>query len=322
MTRYGWTSLLMLLLAAGGYLAALSVGALFVGPADVIAVLNGGGPASMVNIIWELRLPVAIVTAVAGAALAIAGAWTQTLARNPLASPDLLGISGGASLAVVAATALTDVNNAWLRSGYALAGAVAMLALLLVLGRKEPIDRLIVIGVALALFAQGAVSFLLLRADILRATEAQVWLAGSTAFARWEVVAPLLIGLVPFVLLGLSQHRDMRILAHDDVTALALGVRVSRTRLLFVVAATGIVAVIVSIVGPITFVALVAPQLARLIGNTPTPPVLLSALTGAALLLWCATIAAALPVTVPVGLLTSALGGVMLVYLMMMQRTT
>ncbi|AKK03749.1 FecCD family ABC transporter permease [Corynebacterium epidermidicanis] len=321
MTRYVWSSLLMLGLAAGGYLATLCVGAVFISPAHVVAVLNGGGPANVVNIIWELRLSVAIVTAVAGAALAIAGAWTQTIARNPLASPDLLGVSGGASLAVVAATALTDVTNAWFRSGYALAGAVAMLALLLLLGRKEPIDRLIIIGVALALFAQGAVSYLLLRADILRATEAQVWLAGSTAFARWEVVLPLLIGLLVFVLLGLSPHRDLRIVAHDDVTAIALGVRVQRTRLLLILAATGIVAVVVSIVGPITFVALVAPQLARLIGHTPTPPVLLSALTGAALLLWCATIAAALPVTAPVGLLTSALGGVMLVNLMMMQRT-
>ncbi|QGU01515.1 putative siderophore transport system permease protein YfhA [Corynebacterium kalinowskii] len=296
------------------YFALLCLGAVPLAPLDVLAALTGGGSARAVQVVWDLRLPVAIVTAVVGASLATAGAWTSTLARNPLASPDMLGISGGAAVAVVA----FPVSSFWERAGLALVGAVVCLLLLLVLGARRSVHQLILIGVALALFSQAAVSYLLLRADLMRATEAQVWLAGSTSFARWPVVVPLLLGLLPFLVLGLSQQRSLPILAHDDATAISLGVPVTRVRLLLVIAATGIVAVVVSVVGPLAFVALVAPQLARMMGGG----VLLSAIWGATLLLVCAVVAVLLPVSAPVGLLTSAIGGVMLVYLVVSRRSS
>lgn len=295
------------------YVALLCLGPVMLSPLDVLAALTGGGSARAVHVVWELRLPVAIVTALTGAALATAGYWSSSVARNPLASPDMLGISGGAAVFVVA----FPVTDFWTRAGLALAGALTFLCVLLLLGFRRSIQQLILIGVALALFAQSAVSYLLLRADLMRATEAQVWLTGSTGFARWEVVVPLVLGLLPFLALGLSQHRDLPILAHDDATAISLGVRISRVRVLLIVAATGIAAVVVSVVGPLAFVALVAPQLARMMGGG----VVLSAMTGATLLLVCAVVAVLLPVSVPVGLLTSAIGGVMLVYLVVSRRT-
>ncbi|MEJ6013443.1 iron ABC transporter permease [Corynebacterium sp. H127] len=320
MTRYVLTCVGVALLASAAYICLLCLGAVALTPADVLAALTGGGSARAVQVVWDLRLPVALVTAIVGAALSTAGAWTQTLARNPLASPDMLGISGGAAVAVVAGTVLLEVNDFWARAGLALLGGIVTLTLLLLLGLGRTTQQLILIGVALALFAQSAVSYLLLRADLMRATEAQVWLAGSTGFARWEVVLPLVLGLAPFVILGLSQHCDLPVLAHDDATAIALGVPLRRTRLLLVVAATGIVAVVVSVVGPLGFVALVAPQLARILGGTAVPGVVLSALMGAALLLVCGVLVALLPVTAPVGLVTSAIGGLMLVYLVSARR--
>lgn len=302
------------LLGFFAYVALLCLGAVSLSPLDVFAALTGGGSPQAVNVVWDLRLPVAIVTAVAGASLATAGAWSTTVARNPLASPDMLGISGGAAVAVVA----FPVSSFWERALLALSGAVLFLLLLLVLSIRRSVQQLILIGVALALFSQAAVSYLLLRADLMRATEAQVWLAGSTSFARWPVVLPLVLGVLPFVVLGLSQHRSLPILAHDDATAISLGVPVSRVRLLLVIAATGIVAVVVSVVGPLAFVALVAPQLSRMMGGG----VLLSAIWGATLMLVCAVAAVLLPVTAPVGLLTSAIGGVMLVYLVVSRRTS
>nr|WP_082418652.1 iron ABC transporter permease [Corynebacterium lowii] len=311
----------LVLLAAAAYLVLLGSGPMQFSPAQVFEALTGGGEHSVVTVVWDIRLPVAIATAVVGAALGIAGAWTQTMSRNPLASPDVLGVSGGASVAVVAGTLLyrpawaEGVDTFWWRFILALVGAAVIVVLLLVLGGFGTSQQVILIGFALALLCQALVYYALARADLSRATDAQVWLAGSTGFVRWEAIAPMLLGLLPFLALGLLQSRDLTMLGHDDALATSLGVRVNRVRACLLIAATGVVAVVVAVVGPIGFVALVAPQLARLLSGSPTPPPWNSAALGAALLLVCSVIATRLPVSIPVGLVTSALGGVVLVIL-------
>ena len=309
------------LIAAFCYCLILGQGAVKLSPVEVIEVLTGGGTQQAINVVWDLRLPVAIATVLVGAALGLAGAWTQTMARNPLASPDILGVSGGAAVLVVAGTVVTrpawseELPTFWWRAALALIGALVIVGLLVLLGGFGTSQRVVVIGLALSFLTQSLVQYLLLRADLTRATDAQTWLAGSTGFVRTEALLPMAFGLLPFVVLGLCVTRDVPLLSHDDATASTLGVNVTRVRAILLIAATGIVAVVVSFVGPIGFVALLAPQLAKLVAATPTPHPLCSTFAGAALLAACAVVAGALPFTSPVGLVTAIIGGPALVLL-------
>ncbi len=309
------------LVAAFCYCLILGQGAVKLSPLEVIEVLTGGGTQQAINVVWDLRLPVAIATVLVGAALGLAGAWTQTMARNPLASPDILGVSGGAAVLVVAGTVVTrpawseELPTFWWRAALALVGALVIVGLLVLLGGFGTSQRVVVIGLALSFLTQSLVQYLLLRADLTRATDAQTWLAGSTGFVRMEALLPMVLGLLPFVVLGLCVTRDVPLLSHDDATASTLGVNVTRVRAILLIAATGIVAVVVSFVGPIGFVALLAPQLAKLVAGTPTPHPLCSTFAGSALLAACAVVAGALPFTSPVGLVTAIIGGPALVLL-------
>lgn len=309
------------LIAALCYCVILGQGAVKLSPAEVIDVLTGGGTRQAINVVWDLRLPVAIATVVVGAALGLAGAWTQTMARNPLASPDILGVSGGAAVLVVAGTVLSrpewsdSIPTYWWRVGLALVGAAMIVVLLIVLGGFGTSQRVVVVGLALSFLTQSLVQYLLLKAELTRAADAQTWLAGSTGFVRSEALLPMGLGLVPFVLVGLFVARDVPLLSHDDATASTLGVNVPRSRAVLLVAATGIVAVVVAFVGPIGFVALLAPQVAKLVAGTPTPHPVCSTAAGAALMAACAVIAGALPFTAPVGLVTAIIGGPALVWL-------
>ena len=207
------------------------------------------------------------------------------------------------------------VPTFWWRAALALLGALVIVGLLVLLGGFGTSQRVVVIGLALSFLTQSLVQYLLLRADLTRATDAQTWLAGSTGFVRMEALFPMVLGLLPFVVLGLCVTRDVPLLSHDDATASTLGVNVTRVRAILLIAATGIVAVVVSFVGPIGFVALLAPQLAKLVAGTPTPHPLCSTFAGAALLAACAVVAGALPFTSPVGLVTAIIGGPALVLL-------
>lgn len=308
-------------ITAAGYLLLLASGPVPLSAGQVFSALTGGGDAGTISLVWDLRLPVAVTTVAVGAALGLAGSWTQTLSRNPIASPDILGVTGGASVAVVAGTVVarpefsTELSTFWWRALLALAGAAVIVVLLLTLGGFGSSRRVVVIGVALGLLCHGIVSYLLLRADLSRAAEAQTWLAGSTGMVRSGALLPMVIGLVVFVLLGASVSRNLPILAHDDATAGALGVRVSWTRTALLVAATGLVAVTVAVVGPIEYVALVAPQVVRRLAGRPVPPPVTSAVGGAAVMTVCALAADAMPFTAPVGLVTAVIGGPVLVAL-------
>lgn len=308
-------------ITAVGYLLLLATGPVPLSAGQVVAALTGGGDTGTTSLVWDLRLPVAVTTVAIGAALGLAGSWTQTLSRNPIASPDILGVTGGAAVAVVAGTVIarpefsTELSTFWWRAVLALVGAAVIVVLLLTLGGLGSSRRVVVIGVALGLLCHGLVGYLLLRADLSRAAEAQTWLAGSTGLVRSGALLPMAIGLVVFVLLGASVCRDLPLLAHDDATASALGARVTWTRTLLLVAATGLVAVTVAVAGPIEYVALVAPQVVRLLAGRPVPPPVTSAMGGAAVMTVCALAADAMPFTAPVGLVTAVLGGPVLVAL-------
>ena len=313
--------LILAAVALLAYLVLLGQGAVALTPGRVIEVLTGGGTAREIAVVWDLRLPVALATLIVGAALGIAGAWTQTMARNPLASPDILGVTSGAALFVVAGTVTARPDFAdslptfWWRAALAVVGSLVVIGILALCGGVGSGTRIVLTGFALSLMLQAGTSFLVLKAEVLRAAEAQTWLAGSTGFIRTDAIVPLLLGLAPFLALGAWCARDLPLLAHDDDSAAMLGVNLSRTRALLLVAATGVSAVVVSVAGPIGFIALIAPHLARLLARSPTPRPSVSAAAGAALLTVCAVIAGWLPVTAPVGAVSSVIGGIALVVL-------
>lgn len=307
--------------AAAAYVVLLGLGPVTIAPGDVVDVLFGGGDRREITVVWDLRMPVAIATLLVGASLGMAGAWTQTSSRNPIASPDILGISGGAAVAVVFGTLVArpafadSLPSFWWRALLALIGAAIIVGLLFALGGLGTSRRVVLVGVALSLMCHALVSYMMVRADIGRAAEAQTWLAGSTGFVRGDALVPLLIASIPFLLLGLWEGRDLPLLAHDDDSARALGVDVGRVRTRLLIASTGLVAVTVSVVGPIGFVALVAPQLARIVARAPTSPPWAAAAAGAALMSVCAVIAGLVPASAPVGLITACVGGPALVAL-------
>lgn len=290
-------------------------------PAEVLGVLNGRGTHREIAVVWDLRMPVAVATLIVGAALGMAGAWTQTMARNPLASPDILGVTSGAAVMVVLGSVsfqpsfVSGLPEFWWRACLAMIGSLAVLLLLTLLGGVGTSNRIVLTGFALSVMLQAAVSYLLVRAEVLRAAEAQTWLAGSTGFVRMEAILPLLAGLAPFVAVGLWCGRDLPLLAHDDSSAATLGVSVKAQRTALLICASGVSAVVVSVVGPIGFIALIAPHLGRIVARTPTPSPAVSAAAGAALLSVCAVTAGLIPSSAPVGSVSSVIGGVALVAL-------
>lgn len=313
-----------LLIALAAYAIQLGQGPVHLSPVEVLDVLTGGGDSRAIMVVWDLRLPVALATLVVGAALGACGAWTQTMARNPMASPDVLGVSGGAAVAVVWGTIVlrrpefaSDIPAFWWRAALAILGATAVVLFLALVAGVTSSQRVVLVGLALSLLAGSLVYGAVAKVDARRAAEAQTWLAGSVDFVRLDGLVVMVLAIAPFVALGVAAHRDLALLAHDDTTAIALGARPARTRGLLLIAATGTVAIVVSLVGPIGFVALVAPQIARLVTRAPLPSALSGAAAGAALLASCAVISGALPISAPVGVVTAICGGPVLVWLVM-----
>lgn len=242
------------------------------------------------QIVWEFRLPRALLALLVGAGLAVVGAVLQALVRNPLADPFLLGISSGASFGAVLVLILGASTLGGLSmSAAAFAGALLALALVYVLaqrsGRITP-SRLVLAGVALAYLFQALYSFVLQQAQSGRAAQQVLfWLMGSLGGARWHTLplpaVVLAVGLVYLLL----QHRRLNALTAGEETAVSLGVNVHRLRLTLFVLTSLLVGVLVATSGAIAFVGLIVPHAARLLVGADHRRVLpVTALLGAAFL--------------------------------------
>jgi iron complex transport system permease protein len=310
--------------ALGVALAASVVLAITVGPADITpldvwaSVLHhlglGDSPLSSLRdgIVWQLRLPRVLTAAAVGAGLAISGAVMQSVTRNPLADPYLLGLSAGASLGAVAVLLL---GATLLLAPAAFLGALgALLATLLIARASGPLSpaRTVLAGVAVSAFAAALTSLVIFwtaTGDSYR--EILGWLLGSLAGARWPAVAiavaALIIVGIPLALSG----RALDAFAFGDTAAAALGVNVARTRWTMLIATALLTGAMVSVSGSIGFIGLVLPHAVRLVvgaGNRRVLP--LSALLGAIVLVWADTAARSLfdPRELPVGIVTAIVG--------------
>ncbi|GAA0971634.1 iron chelate uptake ABC transporter family permease subunit [Acrocarpospora macrocephala] len=316
--------LVVLLLAAVPVLlvAAVTYGAVDLPAADVWRVITAhlttGRPPADVSgidneIIWNSRAPRTVLALIAGAGLAVAGAILQTVVRNPLADPYVLGVTSGASLAAVAVITLGSVAGLGV-SGAAFVGACATLALVLALGSRRGAltpTRLVLAGVALSYLLQGATSYLQLRAQPDQLAGILFWLLGSVAGARWsDLTAP---GVIVVACTGwlLLQGRRLNALLLGDETAAALGVHVHRFRLALLAVAALVTAAVIAVAGGIAFVGLIVPHAVRLlVGPDHRRTLPLIAVTGGLFLVAADLAARTLspPLELPLGILTAILG--------------
>ena len=310
--------LVVALVAVGAATASLLLGAAGLGLVDVVAALVGQGSPKAEFVIMRLRLPRVLAAVIAGGALGLGGALFQTTLRNPLASPDVLGVTGGASLAAVGSMLLLGFDGP-LVSLAAFAGALIVAALMWGLAWRGGLTgiRFVLVGIGLASIVSGLLGWLITRADVREASEALVWMVGGIASIGWEELA--LAGAVLVVLLVLTAlfSPRMPLLALSDDSARSLGLDATRARAVAIVLGVALVAVATALAGPIAFVALVAPPIARALVGHGQAALVASTLVGAAIVLVADLVAqhAFTGVAVPVGIVTGLIGAPYLLWL-------
>ena len=300
------------------FVVTLMVGHTFYPLDDVIRVILGQQVPGASFTVGELRLPRASLGALVGFAFGVAGVTFQTMLRNPLASPDIIGISWGASAAAVVGIVLLSLDETAV-SFLALAGALlTALAIYLLSNRRGfASTRLILIGIGIAALLQSVVSYVLSRAAEWDLQSAMQWLAGSLNGASWARVVPMALAFVVLVPVLLALTRELGTLRLGDDTAAALGVRVPVLRVALIVAAVALLAFATAAAGPIAFVAFMAgPVAARILG--PGASLLVPAgLIGALLVLSADLLGQfAFDNRLPVGVVTGALGAPFLIFLL------
>ncbi|GAB2935357.1 FecCD family ABC transporter permease [Nonomuraea fastidiosa] len=299
-------------------------------PEVISGTFDAGSPAHFV--IMELRLPRALTGALVGAALALSGAIIQSIARNPLASPEILGVTTGASVTVVAGVVASGsvyggVSGLLATLGIpalALLGGLIGAAIVYGLAWRRGLDgyRLVLVGIGVAAVFTNVKFWLLTVGDVNDTGRAMVWISGSLNGRGWEHVVPTGVALAVLVPLTLLGTRSLDALRFGDDTITALGVRTNLARALMILAAVLLAAVATASAGPIAFVALASPQIALRLVRSGQPPLLCSAVVGAVLTTAADLIARSLfsPIELPVGIVTAVLGAPYLIHLIWRSR--
>ncbi|MCG7523434.1 iron chelate uptake ABC transporter family permease subunit [Streptomyces sp. OfavH-34-F] len=314
---------LLTVLLACAVVAYLCVGESFVAPGEVVRVLLGR-PSPDELVVGTLRLPRLVVGLLAGLAFGIAGALVQTVARNPLASPDVIGVTHGAGAATVAALSFNLVAADALPY-VSVAGGMAAALLVYVFAWRGGLhsSRFVLVGIGVSVALGSLTQLLLTKGDYLVAQQAKVWLTGSLNSRGYEEAGPLLVVLAIGVPAAMWAARAQRSASFDDDTATALGVRLGRVRLGLTALGVVLASVATGAVGPVDFVALLAPQIARRLTRTAQTPLLSSALMGALIVVVADLLARRLfsPIELPTGVLTAAVGAPYLMWLIVRTRS-
>ncbi|MER6300938.1 iron chelate uptake ABC transporter family permease subunit [Kitasatospora sp. NPDC001539] len=313
----------LLLALAGAVVAALCLGESAVSPGEVVRVLLGR-PSPDELVVGEFRLPRVVVGLLAGAALGLAGALVQTVARNPLASPDVVGVTWGATATVVGLTAYGVVGSAD-RAPYAAVGG-GLLAGLLVYGlawrRGLHAQRFVLIGIGISVALSSLTSVFLTRGDGFQAQAATVWMTGSLDGAGYDQAGRLAWVLAAALPVALWAARAQRSISFDDATAVGLGLRLGRIRLGMALLGIVLASCAAGAAGPVDFVALMAPQIALRLARSVQVPLFCSALAGALVVVLADLLARRLlaPTELPVGVVTGLVGAPYLMWLLTRSR--
>ncbi|GAB2834511.1 FecCD family ABC transporter permease [Streptomyces daliensis] len=321
--RAGATAAMLAVALAAATVAALTLGETTVSPAEVIRVLLDQ-PSPDELVVRTLRLPRLLVGLMAGAALGVAGALIQTVARNPLASPEIIGVTHGAAAVTVGAMTFGVTSSAVLPYLSVAGGVLAAALVYAVAWRGGPhaarhAARFVLIGIGVSVALRSVTQLFLTKGDYLVAQQAKVWMTGSLNGRGTEQAVPLGVALLVALPCVVWAARAQRNVVLDDDTATALGVRLGRTRLGLTLTGVVLASVATGAAGPVDFVALLAPQIARRLTRTAQIPLLSSALLGAFIVTVGDLLARRLfaPTELPVGVLTAAIGAPYLIWLLL-----
>ena len=297
---------------------------------DVLRVLVGGGDAAERYIVFDLRLPRTLTGLLIGAAFGVSGAITQAISRNPLASPDVLGVTPGASAGAVGVIVLASGYGgvAGLAASIglpvaALIGGLLSAALVYVLAWRRGVDgyRLVLVGIGVQAFMINLTYWLLTIGDISQAGQALVWITGSLNGRSWSDLVPVALALAVLLPLSLVGVHVLGALQFDDDTVRNLGARVELSRFALILIAVVLAAIATAAAGPVFFVALATPQIAQRLAGTARPPLVASAVIGALLVSVSDLIArTAFGIELPVGVVTAVLGAPYLMFLIIRKR--
>lgn len=314
--------LMLVLVSLGVALFSLRSGAVTLDFAQVFNALTGSAPRNITMVVTEWRLPRVMMALLVGAALGISGAIFQSLMRNPLGSPDVMGFNTGAWSGVLVAMVLFGQHLTAITLA-AMAGGILTSLIVWALAWRDGIEtfRLIIIGIGMRAMLMAFNTWLLLQASLETSLSAGLWFAGSLNGLTWAKTLPAAPLILLMFVCALLLLKRMRLLEMGDDSACALGVSVERSRLMLMLVAVVLTAAATAIAGPISFIALVAPHIARRLSGTARWGLTQSALCGSLLLLAADLCAQQLfmPYQLPVGVVTVSLGGIYLIVLLVQE---
>lgn len=312
-------ALVVVIIVAG--VASMTIGAYDVSFGDVLrALVDPNVDPDTRQVVFEWRFPRVLFAVLCGAALALSGGIFQSLTRNPLGSPDIIGFGVGAQFGVTLMMVGLGLNTYMYKAAGALVGGLITALLVYALAMKRTVSsfRLIIVGIGVSAGLGSLTSWILISVSVEKAMMAATWGAGSIASLGFDQLLPATAVFVLVAVAALPLNRTLPVLEMGDDAATALGVHPGRTRFAAMVLGVALVALVTAAAGPISFIALAAPQISQRLTRTNTPmgtvPLML---TGAALVVVSDTVAQLL--RVPVGVITVSVGGLYLAWLLAAQ---
>jgi iron complex transport system permease protein len=297
----------------------LSLGDVAIAPWRVLPAAFGSGSVADVLVVQELRLPRAVLAVMVGFALGMSGSVFQSLARNPLASPDILGVTAGGSLAAVVGLTNFGLSGIVL-SLTATAGALVTAALIYVLAFRRGLSsyRLVLVGIGVGAVALALIQYVWSRVHSYDAASAALWLSGSLNGRGWESIRPMALMLVVLIPVTLALVKQLNVLELGDDSARSVGVPVQLSKAVLLLLAVALAGAAIGGAGPVAFVAFVSGPIARRLSRSPGPAVLPAGLLGAALVVTSDLIGRTiLPSSeVSVGIITGIIGAPYLLWLL------
>ncbi|MEM7287335.1 MAG: iron chelate uptake ABC transporter family permease subunit, partial [Actinomycetota bacterium] len=306
-------------------LISISVGEFSVPLRDVFATLIGNPTEDSDFIVGTLRLPRVLTAIGVGAAFGMSGAIFQSLVRNPLGSPDIIGFNSGAAAGAVLMIVIWQASSTAVSIGAVAGGMLSAIAVyFLAYKRGVQAYRLVLVGIGAAFALDAVVDYLVTRAELNEVQRAAVWLTGSLNGRSWDEVRLISLSLLVLAPLAILMQRRLDRLELGDDTAAALGIAVSRSKFSLVIVGVALASLGVASAGPVAFIAFVAGPIARRLTRSPGACIVPAAFVGAFLTV-CADLAARrllAPTELPVGIFTAAIGGPYLLWLLNRQART
>lgn len=311
----GFALIALILLVA---IASLTSGSYQIPIPDALRALRGEGEDMVRMIVVEWRLPRVLLAILLGAALGMSGAIFQSLTRNPLGSPDIIGFAAGSYTGALIVILLLSGGYYEVAAGALTGGVITALAVYMLAWRNGMQGfRLIIVGIGISAMLSAFNGWMIKAADLNVAMSAAIWGAGSLNGLGFDQLVPVAIVLLIIMPLTMLLARPMRQLEMGDDAARASGVNANRTRASLMILGVALTAIVTAAAGPISFIALAAPQIARRITRSAGVALIPSALTGSGLLA-AADYAAqhAFETQLPVGIMTVSIGGIYFLWLL------